>query len=118
MVWISSKELKIYLIVVACVTLTALFITLIIFLPSYIQYGKMEKQSIDLSVKKADISEYLFPESFKHLWEDKWIPFRSDRDRWTREEIEKYWQDPEEAILNYLENENEKLIYELFKDVP
>jgi len=116
--WISRKELKIYFLVVSFVTVAALLITLAILLPDYIRYSKVEKQSIPIPDKTIDMSRFVIPESYKHLLEDKWIPFRPDRDKWTEEEIKKYWQDPKEAILEYLEKENEILIDELFKEIP
>ncbi len=104
--WISRKELKIYLVTVATLTLAAL------------RYSKLEKESIEEPERNIDISEFAVPETWKHLVENKWIPYRKDREKWTREEVEKYWQDPKDAILKYLEKENEIVIDELFKDIP
>ncbi len=116
--WISRKELKIYLVAVASLTLAALLVTLLVLLPDYLRYSKLEKESIEEPERNMDISEFAVPETWKHLVEDKWIPYRKDREKWTREEVEKYWQDPKDAILNYLEKENEIVIDELFKDIP
>ena len=118
MPWISSRELKIYLLVVGVVTLVALFITLVVMLPGYIRYSRSKIETDHIAEKQIDMSRFIIPESYMKLRDENWIPFRPDKDRWTSNDTGPYWQDPEQLILEYLEKQNEKLIDELFKDIP
>ena len=118
MAWMSSREIKIYLLVVGGITLVALLITLAVMLPGYIRYTRIKAQSALTVENKIDMSQFIIPESYKQLRDSSWIPFRSDKERWTSVDIEPFWQDPETLILEYLEQQNEDLINELFKDIP
>lgn len=118
MEWISGRELKIYLLVVGIAAFIALFITLIVMLPGYIRYNKSRTQTNLTVENRIDMSRFIIPESYMQFREDSWQPFRPDKERWTSSEIEPYWQDPKTLILEYLEKQNEKLIDDLFKDIP
>jgi hypothetical protein len=118
MTWLSKRELKIYILVVGIITLIALLITLIILLPGYIRYNKIMNQSNTVPEKTIDMSRFIIPESYKHLREKTWAHFIPDRDKWTRLDIEPYWQNPEEIVLDYLEQENRKYIDDIFKVIP
>ena len=118
MAWMSERELKIYLAAVGILTLIALIITLIVLLPGYIRYHRSSIQTNLTIENKIDMSRFIIPESYMQFREDSWLPFRSDKERWTSAEIEPYWQDPKKLILDYLEKQNENLINDLFKDIP
>lgn len=118
MAWMSSREIKIYLLVVGGITLVALLITLAVMLPAYIRYNKSKVQSTVTDSKKIDMSRFVIPESYKQLRDSDWIPFRPDKERWASVDIEPFWVDPEILIIEYLEKQNEKLVNELFKDNP
>ena len=118
MIWISNRELKIYIIVVGALALLALLITLIFLLPGYIRYNKSMSQSKHVTEKSIDMSRFIIPESYKSLRENTWAHFLPDRDKWTWSDIEPYWQDPEEIVLDYLEKNNEKYINDIFKAIP
>lgn len=118
MSWISNRELKIYLFVVGVVTLAALFITIAVMLPGYIRYRRSKIETEYIADKQVDMSRFVIPESYMKFRDEKWIPFRPDKELWTSIDTGPYWQDPEILILEYLEEQNEKLINELFKDIP
>ncbi len=118
MAWMSSRGMKIYLLAVGAVTLLAFFVTLGVMLPGYIKYRKSRVSSTLASTKKIDMSRFFIPESYKHLRDESWQPFRPDKKLWTSDDIKPYWQDPEVLILEYLEKQNENLINDLFKDIP
>ncbi len=118
MTWISSRELKIYLIVVGVLTLVSLLITLIFLLPGYIRYNRTMVQSDQVMEKTIDISKFMIPDSYTKLYENSWDHFLSDKEKWSWSDIEPYWQDPKELILDYLEEQNEKIINDIFKDIP
>jgi hypothetical protein len=118
MPWISSRELKIYLLVVGIVTFVALFITIVVMLPGYIRYSRSIKDSGHIVEKQIDKSRFIIPESYMKFRDENWIPFRPDKERWTSIDTGPYWEDPEILILEYLEKQNENLINELFEDIP
>lgn len=115
---LSSRELKIYLLVVGIIGLAALFITLVVMLPGYIRYNRSQTEADKIVEKQIDMSRFIIPESYMKFRDENWIPFRPDKERWTSIDTGPYWQDPEKLILEYLEIQNEKLIDELFKDIP
>ena len=118
MEFLSPGQLKIYLFIVGAVTLLALLITLVVMVPGYLQNNRAATVAEKLMEVETDMTRFIIPESYKHLREDRWMPFRAQRNRWSWEEIEPYWQDPEKLILKYLEGRNEDLIDEIFKDIP
>ncbi len=118
MEWINSRGIKIYFLAVGAITLLVFLITIGVMLPGYIKYRKSNVSSTLVSNKKIDMSRFLIPESYKHLRDESWQPFRPDKERWTNDDIRPYWQDPEALILEYLGKQNEKLINDLYKDIP
>lgn len=118
MAWLSKKELKIYFLVVGAITLVALLITLIILIPGYIRYNRSMIEINKPIEETVDISKFMIPVSYKTLRENSWVHFLPDKDKWSWVDIEPYWQDPEEIILKYLEEQNENLISDIFKDIP
>ena len=118
MTWLSTREFKIYLIVVGSLTLIALLITLIALLPGYISYNKNMTQKTLLVESSFDMSKFIVPESYKILYENNWAHFLPDKDKWTWSDMEPYWQDPKELILEYLEEQNEIIINDIFKNIP
>ncbi len=115
---LSSRELKIYLLVVGVIALAALLITLVVMLPGYIRYNRRQAEADKIVEKQIDMSRFIIPESYMKFRDANWIPFRPDKDHWVSIDTGPYWQDPEILILEYLEKQNENLINELFKDIP
>jgi len=118
MSWLSSRELKIYLLVVGSITVLALLIVLIVLLPGYISYNKSITQSNLIPDNKIDMSKFIIPESYKKLWDNSWAHFWVDKEQWSLSDVEPYWNDPKTIILQYLEEQNEKLVNDIFKDIP
>jgi len=118
MLGLSAAELKIYLLIVGGITVLALVITFIVFLPGYIRYNNSKLTAEQSVVDSIDMSLFKIPESYKKLREDKFIPFLPDKDHWSKEDVDPYWKDPEQLILEYLDEQNENYINELFKNIP
>jgi hypothetical protein len=118
MIFISQKELKVYLMFVGIITLLALLIVILIFLPDYIRYYREKTEENEIVREDVDMSRFKIPDSHKTLFETRYIPFVEDKGEWTAEDSKPYWQDTELLILEYLEKENERYINELFKDIP
>ena len=118
MLGLSANELKIYLLIVGGITVLALAITFIVLLPGYIRYNKSKLIEEQPVIDSIDMSLFKIPESYKQLREDKFVPFLPDKDYWSKEDIDPYWKDPEQLILEYLDKQNENYINELFKNIP
>ncbi|MDA3941665.1 MAG: hypothetical protein PF693_20540 [Spirochaetia bacterium] len=118
MTWLSSRELKIYLLIVGALSLIALLITLIALLPGYIRYNKSVSDTDLVLDTTIDMSKFIVPDSYKQFHEITWSHLLPDREKWSWEDIEPYWQNPKELILEYLEEQNESVIDDIFKDIP
>ena len=118
MAWIERKELKIYLIAVGAAAVLAFLITTAVLLPGYLKYTRLKKAETAIPRVEVDPSRLLVPEKYKSLRSDSWAPYRQKKDRWTTEEGDEFWKDPETLILRHLGEQNEKLVNDLFKDIP
>lgn len=118
MLGISRRELRIYLIVVGSITLVALLITLIFLLPGYISYHRTMTLGDQTEEEAIDMSKFMIPDSYKRLYKNSWDHFLPDKEKWTWSDIDPYWHDPREMILDYLEKQNENIIDDIFKDIP
>ena len=115
MAFITARELKIYLIIVASVTVLSVSIVLIIFLPGYLKGKVMEKESVEKQIeKKVDLSELRLPEEYSELLEIRMARFYVPKGRWTDQDIKEYWVDPRKMVLDYLENKNREMIEDIF----
>ncbi|MEW5816866.1 MAG: hypothetical protein AB1798_15905, partial [Spirochaetota bacterium] len=68
--------------------------------------------------KKIDSTDLKIPAEYSQIWEKKWYPFRGKMEKWSWEEVEKYWIDPIEIGINIVSEENDRLIKEIFGKVP
>ncbi len=118
MLGLSASELKVYLLIVGVIAVLALAVTVIVFLPGYIRYNNSKLMDEKPVIDSIDMSLFKIPESYKHLREDKFVPFLPDKDRWSKEDIDPYWKNPEQLVLKYLDKQNENYINELFKNIP
>ena len=118
MAWISPREFKIYILVVGILSLVALLITLIVLLPGYLRYHKSAIEKKIVSNTTVDMSKFIVPESFKEFHEISWAHLYPDKVKWSWTDIEPYWQAPKELILEYLKEQNESVIDDIFKDIP
>ncbi len=118
MLGLSANELKIYLLVVGGLAVLSLIITGIVLLPGYISYNKVKSIDDQSLIAPIDMSLFEIPESYKHLRENKFVPFLPDKDYWSKEDVAPYWKDPKQLILEYLDKQNENYINEMFKTIP
>ncbi len=58
------------------------------------------------------------PDESERLTRRHWIRFRPPRERWTPEDVERFWIDPGLIGAEYLSETNRRLIEEMLKEVP
>ncbi len=110
----KSREFKIYISIVAAVSILAFVITAAVFLPGYLRYHRIEQQkkmdnTISNRGKKLD---FLIPKEHSKLINPAWKSYYSGH-KWTEEELSKYWKDPDAMLLEYLDNKNTALINDI-----
>ncbi len=132
MAFLTAREIKLYLMIVALVTLLAVFVTALIILlggrgdgegggrrPERVEAYKPDSATEDpLRTKPILSGRMKVPEDFKALFEAEWKPFRQLQRRWTKPQIEAYWIDPQKIIEEELRKESEKAVSSFFEELP
>jgi len=130
MAFLTAKETKIYGLIVVGVTLLALIGTLIFLLLSREPDSAPAQAptSTDSSAGAALLGESLsnesvlqkirIPNEYTQLYQQDWHPYRKRHSSWSEEQVEAFWQDPQELIQEVLEKESDREIEEFFKEIP
>ena len=58
------------------------------------------------------------PDESERLTRRHWIRFRPPRERWTAEDVERFWIDPGVIGAEFLSETNRRLVEEMLKDIP
>lgn len=99
-------------------TLVAVTITLLVVFLTRPEPVEAAEQQTGISVdRELDITEVVIPDEFRAIWNEKWYPYRPQLAQWSREQVNRYWEDPVDMFLDYMEKENRKLIEDIFADV-
>lgn len=64
------------------------------------------------------VSEFLIPEDYSVENESEWFFYREPLQRWTKDQLERYWVDPRDIGIELLQETNDKLIEELMESIP
>jgi len=56
-------------------------------------------------VEDFDSADLVLPKEFTEVWRQDWVPFRERKKMWTEEDIEPYWSDTKEVLLEVLEKQ-------------
>ena len=130
MAFLTAKEIKIYGLVVAGVTLLALIGTLLFVLLSREPDPKPAKAptTTDSSAgadlfgeslsNESALQKIRIPEEYSQLYPQDWHPYRERHSSWSEEQVEAFWQDPQELIQEVLQKESDREIEEFFKEIP
>jgi len=115
--FMSSSELKLYLLVVGVAALIAFSITLVIMLPGYLDFVKHDKQSAvqKKSRTAVEYGDFLVPGEYSRITGGKLYSYYDSKNRWGKDEIGKYWVDPEKMILKYLDMKNSSAIEDMLE---
>ncbi len=130
MAFLTGKELRIYVLIVAILTLIALSVTLVVMTVRNRPHASRE-QDVELETEdystglqsfldpSADVVQKIrIPGEYTRLYEREWRPFRPLHERWSREMTDPYWIDPQELVKEELEKQSDLEIARFFEDVP
>ena len=122
---ISRINLKI---IIRIAVASAAFILLLIFAGMIInrasekKYYSRSADQIQDSSDLPDISfgpdDMKFPEEYTQTPGFKWRPFRKTPEAWSSEEINRFWKDPSDVIIEMYEEENREYIEKILEDIP
>jgi len=70
------------------------------------------------SVFTPTVDNLKIPPGYLRSPEFSWRPFRITEDRWDEEDIERFWQDPADVIIEAYSEENKKYIERILGGVP
>ncbi len=116
MSFLSSRGWKIYLALVGLGTVIAVFITVLVLLPGYLQHKRTAASlpSGYQGMKESDrLAGYKIPEEYSKLLSEQWKQYYALKGTWGKEDISKYWVDPEKMALQFLQGENSTIIEKL-----
>ena len=71
------------------------------------------KEKLDLSVY-----DFALPDEIERFLLPSPQYFREPREKWTREEVDRFWKDPRALGIEVLTRENRRKLDELFQNVP
>jgi hypothetical protein len=66
---------------------------------------------------RLDISEYIFPEEY-NMTDREFYPAREPREKWTREEVDRYWLELTEEDVSGISDINRDMIWSDLEGVP
>ncbi len=124
----GRRELLIILSVFGVTVIAAVIITVIVISRSgrgsFDKAQNQDYQPVAEYVRNPEVSEKPFLSDFM-LYEDQMeesftgvVYSRERRESWSDEQAGQYWQEPEEILADQLEIESEKIIKDIFADVP
>lgn len=58
-----------------------------------------------LPVEEVNPDDLIIPKGLTEVWRQDWVPFREKKNKWTKEDIEPYWSDTREVLLEVLEKQ-------------
>jgi len=130
MAFLTGKELRIYVLIVAILTVIALSVTLVVMTVRNRPRASRE-QEVELAREQnppglktfldpaEDVLQKIrIPGEYTRLYDKEWRPFRPVHERWTREMTDPYWIDPQELVKEELEKQSDNEIARFFEDVP
>ena len=81
--------------------------------------AKMSYDAEHLNSTTADSnrSELLFPEMIEEL-DLSSDPYRSRNFKWDEQEVKRLWIEPDAKDIDYFEEANHRLVWEILKDAP
>ncbi len=130
MAFLTAKEAKLYGLIVAGATLLALVGTLIFILVTREPTAKSEPApkiadspaGVDLlgdsASRESLLQKIRIPEEYTQLYQQEWHPYREVHSRWSEEQIDSFWIDPQDLIEEVLQKKSDREVEEFFKEIP
>ncbi len=132
MAFLTAKELKLYLIGVGLLTLVVLFVTVLIMLMG--GRGGEERESAEAGTEisgaetsgadaifapeEQAVSRMEVPQEYRRLFEPNWKPFREVHEKWSRDQIQRYWIEPRDIVEQQVKKESEKAVESFLEELP
>ena len=79
-------------------------------------HGRQASHSASVFIPSE--SDLKIPPNFLRDPEFTWRSFRVTPDKWVHEDIERFWQDPSDVIIEAYSKENKELITNILRGVP
>ena len=115
-------------IIIRIAVAAAAFILLLIFAGMIINRAAERRyysRSADQVQDRSDLPDITFgpddmkfPEKYTQTPEFKWRPFRKTPEAWGSEEINRFWKDPSDVIIEMYADENREYIEKILEDIP
>ena len=98
--------------------LISMLVTLLILLSGHDRLSvEQDEQNVYSSVKKLILEDFLLPPLKKETIQDAYI-FRERLSSWDEEQVNRYWIPLNKIVLDNIIKENDRIIEELFRDIP
>ena len=115
----TPTEIRNIAIGVGAATVIAVLITVVATLPPSRSTDRPQMQGGEQRLTvDVRVSDLIIPEEFLEGDDPEWFFYRERQNRWTDEQVARYWVDPRIIGLEVLERRNDEIIEELFEHVP
>jgi len=115
-----GREVKIFLIIAIVGAVVGAGIVVAVMLPRQIA-AREEREAQEAKRTRremeVDLTDLMVPYAFQEIWRTSWYPYRPRMERWTEEQAERFWIEPEEVGIDYLAHKNKMLIQGLLENV-
>jgi hypothetical protein len=112
----TGRELRLIGLVVGSVTVLSVVVATLVSL-SRTPAPPRDVPPVTTPRFELSVSDLAFPDELRDITFSEWLVFRPPLDRWNREQIERFWIDPELIRLERLEAENDEKILRIFETV-
>ncbi len=115
-----GREVKIFLIIAIVGAVVGAGIVVAVMLPQQIAVREEKEAQEAKKARRAmevDLTDLMVPDAFQEIWRTSWYPYRPRMERWTEEQAERFWIEPQEVGIDYLAHKNEMLIQGLLENV-
>ncbi len=77
-----------------------------------------EEDEEDFPAFTADPGDLKIPDIYLNDPEFSWRPFRKTPEKWSEEEIKRFWKDPADVIIEAYSDENREYVEKILEEVP
>lgn len=120
--WFRREQLIVFAAVVGGLTVVAVVVTAVIVTtgdePSPAISTAAEEPVPSVGAVGVDASDIVFPRHADNATPLEQRRFREPLARWQEEQIDRFWIDPQSIAADYLVEENDRLMEELFDTIP
>ena len=119
---LNPKDNKIIFLVILVIAITVLIIILIVLINFLFNINvstpSEPPRRSEAFLFEPNADDFKIPPEYQTNPEFIWRPFRTTPARWNEEEIERFWRDPTDVIIEVYSEENKKYIKEILEGIP